>query len=165
MTDARGFGLDISKWIKETVPARVAEVQRTIVAEALTLIVQATPVGNHTKWKANILRRRRAGREGRAAGSGEPLPRGYVGGHARKNWQVTIGASSSRPLSGVDANGSEALRIGYDVAASIKSPTIAYIGNPLPYMFRLENGWSKQAPRGMVAQAVAAISAKYARVQ
>jgi len=156
MSNAQGFGLDISKWIKDTVPARAAEVQRMIVAEALTLIVQATPVGNHTRWKANIERAQR---------SKAPLPRGYVGGHARKNWQVTLGASSSRELPGVDKAGSQAISSGLNVITGIKTPTIAYIGNPLPYMERLENGWSKQAPRGMVAQAVAAISAKYARVK
>ena len=156
MSDARRFVLDVSQWIREEVPAKAAEVQRMIVAESLTLIVQDTPVGNHTRWKANVER---------ATKGLAPLPKGYVGGHARKNWQVSISTRTATEKPGTDNSGSVALNAGYTVIAGIKQPVIAYIANPLPYMDRLENGWSKQAPRGMVAQAVAAISAKYARVK
>lgn len=42
-----------------------------------------------------------------------------------------------------------------------KFPT-AYIQNNLPYAYRLENGWSKQAPQGVYALAFEYAVAKYA---
>jgi hypothetical protein len=161
MANAGAFALDITKWARETVPAEVAKLQRTITAEALTLIVQATPVGNNTTWKHNVER----AAKGKTPASRAPLPKGYVGGHARKNWQVTIGTPARTAIPGQDAGGNGAISTGLQVAASIKEPTVAWIANPLPYMERLENGWSKQAPRGMVAQALATLAAKYARVK
>jgi hypothetical protein len=153
MADARTFRLEIERWLSQEVPARAVAMQKQIVAETLTAIVQATPVGNQTRWKRNL------GRKGPA------LPRGYVGGQARRNWQVTVGTPSRTPLSGVDPTGQSALSAGYVAIGSLSQPSAVWIANPLPYMERLENGWSKQAPTGMVANAVAAVGAKYARVR
>lgn len=156
MVDAKGFRDELRKFTEQTVPTRAVDVQKRMVAEALTLIVQATPVGNHTRWKRNVDRSRRGL---------PPLPRGYVGGHARKNWQVNIGSPSRSVLPGTDATGQAALTAGYSKLAALSAPGVVYISNPLPYVERLENGWSKQAPRGMVRQAIAAVSAKYRRVR
>lgn len=155
MADARQFRLALDQFVEKQLPEKVAETQRMMVAELLTLIVQSTPVGNHTKWKRNVARAER--------GLG-PLPKGYVGGQARRNWQVTIGQPSAQPKKGTDASGQKALSDGYAQVAKITKPTIAFISNPLPYMVPLENGWSKQAPNGMVARAIALVTAKYRRV-
>jgi hypothetical protein len=155
MADARQFKLEIERWLSEEVPARAVQMQKQIVAETFTAIVQATPVGNSTRWKGN---------QKRALKGLPPLPKGYVGGQARRNWQIAIGAPARSPLQGVDATGARALSDGFAVVGRITQPSAVWITNPLDYMDALENGWSKQAPAGMVAQAVAAISAKYARV-
>lgn len=42
--------------------------------------------------------------------------------------------------------------------------TVVNIINRLPYIVRLEKGWSKQAPRGMVALAIAEEKAKMAGI-
>jgi len=156
MVDAPKFRLQLEKFSKETVPAIVAQLQGRIVAELLTLIVQATPVGNHRTWAANIQR---------ASKGKPPLPIGYVGGHARKNWQITIGSPATGIIAGIDTTGQQSISAGAQVAASIDVPVVAYIANPLPYMQRLEEGHSKQAPQGMVAQAISVITTKYAKVQ
>lgn len=156
MTDAAGFRLELQRFATETLPTIAADLQRRVVAEALTLIVQSTPVGNSTKWEHNVIRAQRGL---------PPLPKGYVGGHARKNWQVGIGTRSTAIKPGVDNAGNQTINDGYREVAKIKAPTVAFITNLLPYMQRLEEGHSKQAPTGMVANAVAAINAKYARVQ
>lgn len=153
MADARQFRLEIERWLAQEVPQRAVSLQKQIVAETLTAIVQATPVGNPTKWKRNIGRK------------GPPLPRGYVGGQARRNWQITIDVPSRTIKSGFDQTGATASTEGFAVIGRITAPSKVWIANPLPYMERLENGWSKQAPTGMVANAVAAVSAKYARVR
>jgi hypothetical protein len=162
MADARSFRLQIEDWLTKEVPARAVALQKDIVAETLTTIVNQTPVGNNTKWAANKLR---------ALKGKDPLPKGYVGGQAKRNWQVTIGTPSRTILAGVDPLGTAAQNDGYAVIGRITQPSAVWIANPLPYMQRLENGgpggsgWSKQAPTGMVANAVAAVSAKYARVR
>lgn len=155
MPDARGFRLEIDEWLRREVQQKPVDLQKRIVAEALTQIVQATPVGNATKWAANIKR---------AAKGLPPLPRGYVGGQARRNWQVSVGVPAVAALPGTDPSGGNTLSEGYGRIAGLTVPSRVYISNPLDYMDALENGWSKQAPQGMVARAVAAISAKYARV-
>lgn len=156
MADARQFKLEIERWLAEEVPARAVQMQKQIVAETFTAIVQATPVGNSTRWKRNIER---------ASKGKPPLPKGYVGGQARRNWQISIGTPSRTPIAGVDGTGQRALLDGFGVIGRITEPSAVWIANPLEYMDALENGWSKQAPAGMVAQAIAAVSAKYARVQ
>jgi hypothetical protein len=116
------------------------------------MIVQATPVGNNTRWKHNMIR---------AQKGLPPLPKGYVGGHARKNWQVTIGSNTAVIKPGVDSTGQGALSEGYRIIGDIRQPVVGYITNPLPYMQPLEEGHSKQAPAGMVRNAIAAITTKY----
>ncbi|NBT33816.1 MAG: hypothetical protein EBT13_18445 [Rhodobacteraceae bacterium] len=48
-----------------------------------------------------------------------------------------------------------------DLAAYPDTLPIIYIQNNLPYANRLENGWSGQAPQGMVALTVAEVSAAF----
>lgn len=148
----------------QTVPAKAAELQRMIVAEVLTGIVQRTPVGNNTRWQSNLKRLQQWQQNAsKTKGAFVYLPRGYVGGQARRNWQVTIGSPATQPKQGQDATGQTALGEGYAVIAGITQPTRVWISNPLAYMEPLENGWSKQAPQGMVRRAVADIEAKYSR--
>lgn len=153
MADARGFALAIEDWITKEVPQRAAELQREIVVQAFTGIVQSTPVGNATKWKNNVAR---------ASKGLPPLPKGYVGGQARRNWQVSLDIPARTKINGADASGNQALSDGYAVVAKLTAPGRVWISNPLDYMEPLENGWSKQAPVGMVAQAIAAVTARYA---
>jgi len=155
VADSRQFRLEIERWLSHDVPEKAVETQKLMVAEALTLIVQATPVGNHTRWRRN---------QDRAAKGLPPLPKGYVGGQARRNWQVTFDVPARSVRDGVDPQGQLAIGEGYATIGRIARPSLMWISNPLPYMDALENGWSKQAPTGMVAQAVRLISQKYARV-
>lgn len=86
-------------------------------------------------------------------------------GRARGNWQLTIEggqpevtenedtslgeapASASRPPAGPTFN-----RINAGIGATKGKPFSRYdLVNGVPYIVRLEQGWSKQAPSGMVA--------------
>lgn len=79
-------------------------------------------------------------------------PAGYVGGHFRRNWHYSIDAATgTRELKGRDKEGGRALG---EVTAAVPAQVLGhrhFIQNNLPYARRLENGWSKQAPIGMVA--------------
>lgn len=77
-------------------------------------------------------------------------PAGYVGGHFRRNWQFGIDQPPVGEIDGADPSGMStlsAVRLG---AQSLEIGQTAYLVNNTPYALRLEYGWSKQAPYGMV---------------
>ena len=83
-------------------------------------------------------------------------------GRAKGNWQTTIGA----PASGtVDRLGeSEALADVAQQTASFGAGKVIYLSNNLPYIYRLEyDGWSQQAPGGMLRKNVARIQSIVAK--
>ena len=71
-------------------------------------------------------------------------------GRFRGNWQATIGSPASAQLSSVDTNGSATAANAANVANRLEAGSIFYLTNNLPYGERLEYGYSKQAPSGMV---------------
>lgn len=71
-------------------------------------------------------------------------------GRARANWQASIGAAKDDTLNATDKNGTATITANADAVA--KAPgNVFWLTNNLPYISRLEyEGWSSQAPRGMV---------------
>jgi hypothetical protein len=74
-------------------------------------------------------------------------------GRARGNWFVQIGDAGVEVSTTVDKNGGVTISRGAAVVATYKNergfPQIV-IYNNLPYIGRLEDGYSNQAPTGMV---------------
>lgn len=68
-------------------------------------------------------------------------------GRARANWNVSQGTPDASTTQSVDqARGfAQAAQ-----AATLKAGKVTYLTNGLPYIRRLEHGYSKQAPAGMV---------------
>lgn len=128
------FAANVSKFV-ERAKGNTDRVIRKIIFDLGTKIVMRSPVGDGQYWKS-------------------PPPAGYVGGRFRANWQYGYGAAPSGDLPDIDKSGSAStLRI----AAGVKSSAaigIHYLVNNLPYAKRLEEGWSTQAPKGMVKLAV-----------
>lgn len=64
-------------------------------------------------------------------------------GNARNNWQCTIGA----PFVGEDASGSDE-----QILRTIprRAGSVVYLTNNVPYIQKLEYGYSTKAPNGMV---------------
>lgn len=79
-------------------------------------------------------------------------------GGARGNWQVAIGGAGGDTLERLDPSGGAAVSAAAGALAAYAAvegfPVIA-IYNNLPYINRLETGYSDQAPAGMVAVTVA----------
>lgn len=74
-------------------------------------------------------------------------------GRARGNWQVTLNAPAGATLERTDPNGGIVLA---EVMANMGGLLdVVYFSNNLPYIERLEYGWSQQAPEGMVRRHVA----------
>lgn len=117
---------------------------RAIAANAFEQIIRYTPVGNPSGWK-----------------NPKAAPPGYVGGTARNSWFFTLGKPSNAQASATpEASGSTALGSLSGIAAGKMGDTF-YLNNNVPYIRRLEFGWSKQAPSGMVRKAFENIRAFY----
>lgn len=86
-------------------------------------------------------------------------PPGYVGGRFRANWQLGVGHAPGGEINAVDRSAKDPDR-GGDTTARIlvglpvegkRAGPIYYLVNNVPYADRIEHGWSRQAPTGLVA--------------
>lgn len=127
------FTVDLTKWCKETAPDHVAKVVRVSIIEIGTRVVMRSPVGDASYWS-------------------HPAPAGYVGGRFRGNWQYGFNAIPGSVDTGrIDASGGSTLAGITTGVLSNPAAGITYIVNNLPYAERIENGWSRQAPQGIVS--------------
>jgi hypothetical protein len=87
-------------------------------------------------------------------------------GRFRGNWIVSKNAANTTSSQVTDKNGGQTITKGSGVINTFKmnADSRIIIQNNLPYANRLENGWSKQAPNGMVALTVAEMQRKYRNV-
>lgn len=126
-----GFASDVRKFCEEEAPEYIDTVIRRTVIEAGRRVIMRSPVGDGKYWK-------------------RPPPPGYVGGRFRGNWQYGFNASPSGELDAVDMSGAGTLSSLVRAALSSPGTGVHYITNNLPYAERIENGWSRQAPQGVV---------------
>lgn len=85
-------------------------------------------------------------------------------GRFRGNWNVAIQAPDISTTDAVDKSGGPTITRGSSVITGLQEPQVIWVSNNLPYAQRLEDGWSGQAPQGMVAVSVAEIETMFARV-
>lgn len=78
-------------------------------------------------------------------------------GRARANWMLSLGNPDLATTESTDKTGQTTLASGLSQVAKYTDGSI-WITNNLPYIKRLENGWSKQAPNGMVRLTIAEFS-------
>ena len=76
-------------------------------------------------------------------------------GRFRANWNVSFGSFDTTTTEETDPSGSQSKGKVYQSLANyqLKDQSV-FLGNSLPYAMRLENGWSQQAPYGMVRLSV-----------
>lgn len=75
-------------------------------------------------------------------------------GRAKGNWQPTVGSPASGVLPDLDETG-DATKAKVAAAVADAPGSVFFLVNNLPYIRRLEyDGWSSQAPQGMVRVAV-----------
>jgi hypothetical protein len=93
---------------------------------------ERSPVGDASYWK-------------------NKPPKGYVGGRFRGNWQLGVNVVPAGETGRIDPSGEATL--GTIVASVPKQAagTMMYLANNVPYAQRIEDGWSRQAPQGLVA--------------
>jgi hypothetical protein len=137
------FSAQINAWIAKTKD----DADKVVRFALLTLdsrLVQRSPVGDASYWQ-------------------RPAPPGYTGGQFRGAWQMaeyapTADGGFDRTHGGqngiIDKDGSATLAAHAAVVNVAKAGKIYYLYNPLPYAKRIEEGWSRQAPVGLVALTV-----------
>lgn len=69
---------------------------------------------------------------------------------AKNNWFVTFDTPSDNTIDTLDNSGNTAINKANTKIMNNKVPMVYWINNNLPYIMRLEYGWSKQSPAGMV---------------
>ncbi len=125
------FTSDIEKFVKKT-GANADKVVRNVVLDIGKSLVMKTPVGDPKYWKSKP-------------------PKGYAGGHARGNWQHSVGNRVIEEIDCIDKSGQKSIdRIQQSIPQSAAG-LVHYVQNSVPYIKRLEEGHSRQAPHGMVA--------------
>ena len=102
---------------------------RGVVFEMAGSIIKMSPVGDASYWE-------------------HPAPAGYVGGRFRANWDYGFNSIPKNQYEDVDKSGKTSMnRVK---SGMINAFGVHYIVNNLEYSQKLENGWSRQAPNGMV---------------
>lgn len=169
------FSIDIREFVEKT-KSDLEEVVKKTAIDLLTSVIDRSPVGNPELWAvnataaqyneevrklntelrndpANLTKNGRL-KPGRLIKDGMDLVAGkdYVGGRFRGNWQVSFDTAITTSIDRIDQKSSATRDAG---AALIQTFTIGkgaiWITNNLPYGPRLEyEGWSNQAPSGMV---------------
>lgn len=158
------FAIDVAKFC-EKAQANGDQVLRAVSLELLSRIVLRSPVGNPDLWKSNRERqgdrvtlnqlRQLAGKKSfKERTLRKKLPnvagKGYTGGRFRGSWFVSIGQPSAVAPGRIDPAGARTIEAGNAVIAEAHLGTVIYAMSNLPYSERLEYGWSKQAPTGVV---------------
>ena len=75
-------------------------------------------------------------------------------GRARANWQVAINSVPTGTLELSDKDGTAAISAADAEVSGLKAGDTIHLVNNLPYIQKLEDGSSTQAPAGMVGLAV-----------
>ncbi len=130
-TNVQEFNRAVEEFTTTILPEQFILFHKKIALEALSRIVFKTPVGNPELWQ-------------------RPPPKNYVGGRARGNWQLTIDTYSDDEAANVDSAGGSTISEGVGHLAGLGFGQVVFLTNNVPYIVRLEEGWSTQAPTGMV---------------
>jgi len=124
------FTLDLQRFA-EKCAERADDAVGNIVVRIAAELDKRSPVGDATYWK-------------------NPPPAGYIGGHFRANWQLGVGAMPMGEIPGVDPSGAKTLGRIMAAVPDQAAGKVYWIANNTKYSLRIEHGWSRQAPQGIV---------------
>jgi hypothetical protein len=125
------FALQL-KAFEDKTKARADDLVGLVVTKIAQRLDERSPVGDASYWKSKP-------------------PAGYVGGRFRGNWQLGVSTIPQGETGRIDPSG------GATVSAIIASVPdhaaglVFFLANNVPYSQRIEDGWSRQAPTGLVA--------------
>lgn len=135
---------DISVPIGDELEAIVNGDARAVAVKLWAGLTRVTPVGNPDLWVYNHPQR---GYIDYIGYFGKP---DYVGGRARSNWFMSVGSPNRTVTEETNPSSSkQSKNSAISQAKKIDFPTII-ISNNLPYIQRLNDGWSTQAPKKFI---------------
>jgi hypothetical protein len=150
--------MDFSEFARKTLE-RADLLIRAVGIKTFSAVIRDTPVGDPDLWVST-----KKDSKGRA----KPPP-GYVGGRLRGNWRCSLampdlttfqapkGAKTRKAYKNFPAVG-EVLTSVSDTCNQGNRKKVLWLSNSLPYAYRIEyEGWSRQAPEGMVRRNVTRI--------
>ena len=111
--------------------ARSDDVVGRVVANIAKRLDERSPVGDASYWKSKP-------------------PKGYVGGRFRGNWQLGVQSVPSGETGRIDPSGSSTVSAIVATIPTEAAGKVYYLANNVPYAERIEEGWSRQAPSGLV---------------
>lgn len=143
---SKTFSIDLADWVDKVATPKADAVVRAALFDIFNRVNKRSPVGQPELWADNITR---------ASKGKPPLPKGYLGGHFRANWQLGVSSPPTSEIDGVDPSGQRAVSNAMaKVPAKAMGGDYFYVNNA-PYAEALENGHSrKQAPLGVVGVTV-----------
>jgi hypothetical protein len=125
------FALDVKAFTAKAGNNAELAIKR-IIAGVADSVIHMSPVGDASYWQS-------------------PPPKGYSGGRFRGNWDYGFRSPPSGTFNVIDKTGDLSMsRITLKMPEGKLAGSIHWIANNLPYARRLEDGWSRQAPQGMV---------------
>jgi hypothetical protein len=84
-------------------------------------------------------------------------------GHTRAQWNASLNAPDTTVTDSTDYEGGKTIRRALAVVRQIVAGSKFFFTNGVPWIRKLENGSSAQAPAGMVAITVAEMGLRYKR--
>ena len=139
-----GFAMDLKKFADKA-KGNADLITRKIVIDLAHDIDSRSPVGDPSRWNKEFHQ---------TMLSLGWTHKGYAGGRFRGNWQLGIATRPQGMVDAVDPSGAETVA---RITASVPTQAagkVYFLTNNLPYAMRLENGYSGQAPQGIVGLAV-----------
>jgi hypothetical protein len=127
------FGATIERWAKKT-HDRLEAAPRAISLEIMRRLIRRTPVDT-----------------GRARGNWQISLDHAANKIVGPEWKAVKNKNGSNKRGAFPIRAGEAMAAGLSTLGSFKLGESIFITNHLPYINRLEHGWSKQAANGMVS--------------
>jgi len=144
------FSSDLSNFQKKAIKKMETVVRLTVLKLGRSVVLKS-PVGNPELWAGSYYDLyTKSGKRRKRKKLISNADAGYTGGRFRANWQYGYNAIPEGEIDGVDKGGSKTIS---NIRSSVNAANFIgehYIVNNLDYAERLENGWSTQAPNGMV---------------
>lgn len=128
------FALDLAKFA-EKVKEKANDAVGLIVLNVVQEIDKRSPVGDASYWIT-------------------PAPKGYVGGRFRGNWQLGVDVLLTGETGRIDTRGGVTVSAALAAIPEDAAGRVFYYVNNTPYAQRIEDGWSRQAPEGVVGLTV-----------
>lgn len=124
------FAVQLGQFADRT-KARSDALVRTVTEDIARALDERSPVGDPKLWK-------------------HPAPKDYQPGRFRGNWQLGVNVVPSGETGRIDPGGEATLSTIIANIPENAAGTVLYLANNVPYARMIEDGWSSQAPTGLV---------------